>query len=61
MCLAFRRYTTRMKIEFEITVKEIEDGLFVASFNGKEISHGRTIYQAVERAKEFLKKSLQAV
>ena len=60
MCLAFRRYTTRMKIEFEITVKEIEDGLFVASFNGKEISHGRTIYQAVERAKEFLKKSLQA-
>jgi predicted RNase H-like HicB family nuclease len=49
-----------MKIEIEITVKEIEDGLFVASFNGKEISHGRTIYKAVERAKEFLKKSLQA-
>ena len=45
----------------EITVKEIEDGLFVASYQGKEVSHGRTIYQAVERAKEFLKKSLQAV
>ena len=45
----------------EITVKEIEDGLYVASYNGEEVSHGRTIYQAVERAKEFLKKSLQAV
>ena len=39
----------------EITVKEIEDGLYVASYNGEEVSHGRTIYQAVERAKEFLK------
>ena len=48
-------YTYSMKIEIEITVKEIEDGLFVASFNGKEISHGRTIYQAIKRAKEFLK------
>jgi hypothetical protein len=45
----------------EITVKEIEDGLFVASYNGEEVSHGRTVYQAIERAKEFLKKSLQAV
>ena len=49
-------YTTRMKIEFEITVKEIETGLYVASYQGKEISHGRTIYQAVKRAEEFLKK-----
>ena len=49
-------YTTRMKIEFEITVKEIETGLYVASYQGKEISHGRTIYQAVKRAEEFLEK-----
>ncbi len=50
-----------MKIKNEITVKEIEDGLFVASCNGKEISHGRTVYQAMKRAEEFLKKNLQAV
>lgn len=48
-----------MKIEFEITVKEIETGLYVASYQGKEVSHGRTIYQAIERAKEFLKKDWQ--
>jgi len=45
-----------MKIEFEITVKEIETGLYVASYQGKEISHGRTSHQAVKRAEEFLKK-----
>ena len=54
-------YTTRMKIEFEITVKEIETGLYVASYQGKEISHGRTIYQAVKRAEEFLKKDWQSL
>jgi len=47
-----------MKIEFEITVKEIETGLFVASYQGKEISHGRTSYQAVERAEEFCREVL---
>lgn len=44
----------------EIEIKEIEEGLFVAVFNGKEISHGRTVYQTMQRANEFLKKDLQA-
>ena len=56
--LVFRRYTTRMKIEIEITVKEIETGLFVASYQGKEVSHGRTSHQAVERAEEFCREVL---
>ena len=51
-------YTTRMKIEIEITVKEIETGLFVASYQGKEVSHGRTSHQAVERAEEFCREVL---
>ena len=44
----------------EIEIYEIETGLFVASVNGKEISHGRTEYQAMQRAKEFLKNNLQS-
>ena len=47
-----------MKIEFEITVKEIETGLYVASYQGKEVSHGRTSHQAVERAEEFCREVL---
>ena len=46
---------TLFNMKNEIEIYEIETGLFVASVNGKEISHGRTEYQAMQRAKEFLK------